>query len=207
MKPKNARTITEEVFNSVIHGLGVMAGVVGLFIGYITLAAPAAYKIGFLVYCTSLIMLMLASTLYHALTFTRARKVFSILDHSSIYLLIAGSFTPFAIKLFSGWGLALLLVAIWAFAILGVVTKAALPGFAKKIGVVPYIIFGWVGLIFIPKMHLIQAAAINLLIIGGVLYTIGVVLLVSKKPFMHAGWHVFVVAAAVAHFVAIIKLA
>jgi hemolysin III len=201
--------IVEEIFNSVTHGLGAIAAIVGLVLGVVMMNWSAPFRVGFIVYSASLIILMLASTLYHAFTFTRANNVFRAIDHSSIFILIAGSFTPFIISLYKGWAELLFLTAVWLIAVVGIIvtTTLVLPKKMKKTGVFLYISFGWLGLFLIPKMGLLSSTAIWLLIVGGVLYTVGTIPYAFKKPFAHFSWHLFVVAAAVAQFFAIIKLA
>jgi hemolysin III len=205
---KSKINIVEEIFNSILHGLGVLAAVVGLIIGSVTITSDIAFKIGFIVYCASLILLMLMSCLYHSLKFTKANKVFRALDHGSIFLLIAGSFTPIIIHLYSGWWQIVLLIIAWAIAIAGVTisTTLVLPRGLKKTNGTLYIAFGWLALIFIPKFHLLSLTVFWLLIAGGVLYTAGVIAYAAKKPFMHFTWHLIVLAAAVLHFLAIFKL-
>lgn len=199
--------ITEEVINSAIHGIGVLAALVGLIIGLLTFRASGSFTISFVAYVLCLVVLMLMSTLYHALTFTRARGVFRVLDHSGIFLLIAGSFTPFIVMLYDGIMQIILLVVVWLLAVTGITLKATLPVLMSKYGVGIYIALGWMAIVFIPKMSTLSAAIIWLLVVGGVLYTVGALLLAIRKPFIHAAWHVFVLAAAGAHFVAVIKLA
>ena len=201
-----AHKIVEEVFNSVTHGLGAVVALVGLLFGVFVLKAPTVYKVGFLIFCGCLVLLMTISSLYHALFFTRAKEVFRRLDHSSIFLLIAGSYTPFVLSLYTGPAQWLLLVLVWACAITGVVFSAALPRLMKKFGMALFITFGWVGLLFVPKLGALHQTVILYLLAGGILYTLGAVFLAFKKPFMHMSWHVFVVAAASMHFVAIWKL-
>jgi hemolysin III len=206
---KSTVKIVEEIFNSILHGLGAIAAIIGLIIGAITIISDLSFKVGFYIYCASLILLMLMSCLYHALKFTKARKVFRALDHSSIFLLIAGSFTPFIIYLYTGWLQIMLLALTWAIAIAGVSlsTTIILPKGLKKTNGALYIAFGWVALIFIPKMGLLSPLVILLIVAGGVLFTIGVIPYASKKPFMHFSWHIFVIAAACLHFFAILNLA
>lgn len=201
--------IVEEVLSSTTHGLGAIAGIAGLTLGVIFLASPVSFKVAFIIYAVSLILLMLMSTLYHALTFTKAKKVFRVLDHNSIFILIAGSFTPFVIYLYDGWAQALLLAGVWTIAVIGIVitTLFVLPKDMKITGVLLYIAFGWMGLLFIPKMGMLSTPAIWLLLIGGILYTLGTIPFALKKPFAHFSWHIFVVAAACTHFFAIINLA
>lgn len=205
---KSTQKIVEEVFNSITHGLGAAAGVVGLVLGLIFMTSSTSFKVGFIVYSASLIILMLMSCLYHALTFTKAKKVFRFIDHSSIFLLIAGSFTPFVIYLYQGWWQTLLLAITWFIAAVGIVvtTVFVLPKDLKITGVVLYLAFGWLGLLFVPKITQLNHLVILLLVAGGLLYTVGTIPFALKKPFSHFSWHIFVVAAAIAHFFAIIKL-
>lgn len=195
--------ISEEVFNSITHGVGAVLGVLGLTIGLFTMSAQPLLTISFIIYGVCLIALMLASTLYHAFTFTRAKNVFSILDHSGIYLLIAGSYTPLIVYLYSGWAQIALLVLVWALAATGIVLKASLPIKMAKYSMALYIAFGWLALFLIPKLITLPNIILILIIASGVLYTLGASLLAFKKPFMHLAWHIFVVMAATAHFFAI----
>jgi hemolysin III len=200
--------IVEEIFNSITHGLAAIAGIVGLVIGVLVLSSPVSFKVGFIVYCSSLIVLMTVSTLYHSLTFTKAKNVFRFLDHNSIFLLIAGSFTPFIIYLYDGWAQIAFLILIWLMALMGIIvtTIFVLPKNMKITGVLLYVIFGWMGLLFIPKMGMLSMSVVWLLLAGGILYTLGTIPFALKKPFSHLSWHIFVVAAAVLHFFAIIEL-
>lgn len=209
-KIKNVKTplkIVEEVFSSLTHGLGAIFGVVGLIIGLVTLDASTAFTISFWVYSICLVLLMTTSSLYHALKFTGAARVFQILDHGAIFLLIVGTFTPFIVAMYSGWTMAVLLIIAWSLAITGITLKATLPKVMNKFGAGIYIAFGWLAILFVPKMSSLPPNVIWLLIIGGLLYTTGAIFLASKKPFMHVTWHVFVVAAACTHYFAVLGLA
>lgn len=200
--------VVEEIFNSVTHGLGAIAATVGLVLGVVLLTTNISYKIGFIVYCSSLVLLMLMSCLYHALKFTKAKKVFKVIDHGSIFLLIAGSFTPYIIVFYGGLPQIMLLLAVWMLAATGIVLKATIfiPKRMNISGTLLYIGFGWLALFFIPKIHNLSATVIWLTVIGGLLYTLGTAFYASKRPFVHVGWHLFVVAAACSHFLAIVKL-
>ncbi len=203
---RSASKITEEVFNSVTHGLGLIGAIVGLLFGLLTLNAPLHFRVGFIIYAVSLVLLMTMSTLYHALYFSRAKRVFQILDHSSILLLIAGSYTPFIIYLFSGWGLGVILALVWSIAVFGIVMNAALPKLTKKLGVGLYLGFGWFALLLAPRISQLESNVMALIVAGGVLYTTGALMLIYKKPFVHVGWHIMVVLAAIAHYMAILQL-
>jgi len=201
--------IVEEIFNSITHGLGVIAGIVGLILGVVLMVMPNTLKIGFIIYATCLILLMLASTLYHALAFTKAKKVFRAIDHGSIFLLIAGSFTPFVTYLYQGWGRIIFLTAIWLVAIIGIsiTTTILLPKKIVWAELVFYICFGWMGLMLLPKISAVDPLVLWLLIAGGASYTLGVVPFAFKKSFAHFSWHLFVIGGAATHFFAIINLA
>lgn len=205
---KHAEKIAEEVFNSIVHGLGVIAAIVGLVLGIIFMSSSTFFKVGFIVYSASLIILMLASTLYHALKFTKANKILQSIDHGSIFILIAGSFTPFIIYLYNGWLEITLLALVWVIAVSGISVTATilLPKKIKWAELVFYLSFGWMALFFIPKINLLGSTVLWLLILGGVLYTVGVIPYALKKPFAHFSWHLFVVAAAAAQFFAVINL-
>jgi len=200
-------SITEEVFNSITHGLGAVAGIVGLILGLLALAAPIRFSVSFILYCACLITLMTVSALYHALTFTRAKRVFQILDHSGIYLLIAGTYTPFVVMLYAGWLEVVMLALIWALAISGIALSVTVPRFMAHFEMGIYISLGWLALIFIPKVGALPAQAVLFVVLGGLLYTVGACVLAIRKSFVHVVWHIFVVVAAVMHFFAIMRIA
>lgn len=204
--PRTASRIVEEVFNSITHGLGALAAVVGLVFGLFTLTAPTAFKAAFVVYAASLILLMTVSSLYHALSFSRASRVFLILDHSSIFVLIAGSYTPFIISLYDGWVQLLILAFVWAIAAASIAVNASILKVMERASMVFYICFGWLAVLLLPKVHTLSPDVLWLMIAGGVLYTIGAIMMTLNKPFFHLSWHVLVLAAAACHFVAIIKI-
>jgi hemolysin III len=205
-KKPTALNITEEVFNSSIHGLGAIAGIVGLVYGLISINGSMVTKTGFIIYAVSLIILMSMSSLYHALSFSRAKSVFQKLDHSSIFVLIAGSYTPFVLYLYSGWQMFLMLSLVWVIAVVGIILKTTIPHRTKRIGNILYIGFGWMALLLIPRFSSLGLNVALLLMAGGLLYTVGAGIMAIKKPFTHVGWHAMVVLAAVAHYIAIIKI-
>lgn len=206
-RSKSATSIVEEVLSSVTHGLGAAAGIAGLVLGIVSLHAPLSFRIGFVVYAASLILLMTISTLYHALSFSRARRVFLVLDHSSIFILIAGSYTPFILTLYAGWACVVMLAVVWAIAAASIAINASIPKVMERASMAFYIGFGWLALLLLPKLSLLSPAVLWLLVAGGVLYTVGAVFMALNKPFFHLSWHVFVLAAAASHFFAILRLA
>ncbi len=163
-------------------------------------------KLSFIVYTASLFLLMSMSSLYHALLFSKAKRVFQILDHSAIFLLIAGSYTPITMHLFNGWQRYAIISLIWSFAITCVVLSASLPKFMKRFGVGLYIGFGWVALLFVPQFSHLNSTSSIFIILGGILYTAGAGIMALKKPFTHFSWHVMVVLGALAHYIAILSL-
>jgi hemolysin III len=208
--PKPLYTIREEIAHSVTSIPGVIFGIAGLiFLIYIA----ASYKdiwqiISFSIYGVSFIILYLASTLYHSFQKPRIKKAFQKFDHAAIYLLIAGTYTPFLlIRLRGAWGWTLLAV-VWGIALLGISFKALFMGKAVKLSILGYVLMGWLGVIA-GKQMLVNIPHISLywLAIGGVLYTSGIFFLAWRKiPYNHAIWHLFVLAGSISHFIAIYQL-
>jgi len=196
--------IGQEIANSVTHGIGVALSIAGLTILVVFAALQGnPWKIvSFSIFGASLILLYLFSTLYHSFTNPKVKKFFRILDHSAIYILIAGTYTPITLVTLRGplgWTLFGL---TWGMAIGGIVFKIFFTGKYNKISTVFYVFMGWI-IIFALK-PLILHASINLLVwflIGGISYTLGVVFYALKKvPFSHAIWHLFVLGGSVCHF-------
>lgn len=201
MQESRAYRITNEVFNAITHGIGFGLAVAGLVLLIIKGAhmGPLA-TVSFTIYGACLTLLFLFSTLFHSLIFTKANKVFQVFDHSSIYLLIAGTYTPYCLVTVGGWLGISMMVAIWLLAIAGIVYKSiVLPKMdsVPKISTVIYIIMGWlcVGMI-VPLWNTLNPTAFWLLVAGGVVYTSGAFFYTVKFPFNHVVWHLFVMAAA-----------
>jgi hemolysin III len=201
-------TTGEQIANSITHGIGAALGIAAL----VVLVVMAARRgdpwriVAFSVYGVSLVLLYLASTLYHALTPPAAKRVFEVLDHSAIFLLIAGTYTPFLLVTLRGpWGWSLFGV-VWACAIVGIVFKAVFLGKWKKISTLIYVAMGWFVVIALkPLVSAMPHAGLAWLAAGGLAYTIGVVFYVWKSAkFAHAVWHLFVLAGSVCHFFAIL---
>lgn len=199
-------TLGEEIANSVIHGLGAalsLAGLVAMILVAISRGTGADVA-ACAVYGTSLVLLYLSSTLYHALSNARAKRVFRILDHASIYLLIAGTYTPFT--LITLWGARgwWLFAVVWALAVTGIVFKCFFTGRFHVFSTIVYILMGWVAVSVIqPLYQILPLPGFALLLGGGVLYTLGVAFFGSLWKFSHAVWHVFVLAGSVCHFLSV----
>ena len=157
------------------------------------------------VYGATLILLFLASTLYHSFSNTRVKRVLRVLDHASIYLLIAGSYTPFMLVNLRGpWGWSLFGV-VWGLALAGIVLKFFFTGRFRYASTAIYLAMGWMIVIAIrPLTRVVPAGGMILLVSGGLLYTVGAALYLFKRiPYHHAIWHVFVLAASMAQYFAV----
>lgn len=201
-------TIGEEIANSITHGIGAALSIAGLVI-LVVLAAlhgDVWHIVSCAIYGTSMIMLYTASTLYHSFQNPNVKRIMRILDHSSIYLLIAGTYTPFTlISLRGPWGWSLFGV-IWGLAVTGIIFKLYFTGRFNKVSTVIYVLMGWIAVIAIkPMIDIIPFNGLALLFGGGLSYTLGVIFYVWKKlPYHHAVWHLFVLGGTILHFFAIL---
>lgn len=201
-------SLGEEIFNAVTHGLGAGVAVAALVIMLIfSIQAGSTVKVASsIVYGTTLILLYTMSTLYHAITHTGAKRVFRIIDHCSIYLLIAGTYTPYTLVALGdvlGWTL---FGVVWACAILGIVLNAVNLHKFKVFSMVLYLAMGWaVVFAFSPMLSAIAWPGMILLLGGGACYMIGIIFYALKKwRYMHGVWHVFVLAGSVLHYLSVL---
>ena len=202
--------LREEIASSVTHGVGAGLSVAGLTL-LIVLAAKYGdvwQVVAFSIYGVSLFLLYLASTLYHAIQNPRAKKVFRVLDHTAIYLLIAGTYTPFLLvgmRGAMGWTL---LIIVWAMALAGISWKIFFLGRLEILATIFYVLMGWLAIVGIKEMLAsIPTAGLILLVAGGLVYTLGIIFYAWKKlPYNHAIWHLFVLGGSVLHFFAITTL-
>lgn len=197
----------EEVTNSITHGIGAALSIAGLSV----LVALAGVKgdpwriVSFSIYGATLVFLYVSSTLYHGIPLPCAKKFFRRIDHAAIFLLIAGTYTPFTLVLLRGEVGWTLFAAVWALAAFGVALKVAFMGRFETFSVALYLLMGWIGVAAIkPAFAMIPTGGMILLAAGGLAYTIGVVFYACGRiPFNHAIWHVFVVAGSTLHFLAV----
>ena len=209
-KKKYTQTVMEEIANSITHGLGFGLSVAGLTI-LVVLASMEGdpWRItSFAIYGSSLTILYLVSTLYHSLTHSRTKAIFRRLDHSAIYLLIAGTYTPvILISMRTTWVLYLLPI-IWAMAILGVYIKVRYIHRYERLSLAFYIFMGWFALIAVkPMFNSIPIESFIWIIIGGACYTSGVVFYAwSRLPFNHTIWHGFVLIGSISHFIGMLYI-
>ncbi|OED43747.1 hemolysin III [Endozoicomonas sp. (ex Bugula neritina AB1)] len=204
----NSYSLAEEIANSVTHGLGALLSVAGLTL-LVTFAVQQqdVWRIvSFSIYGTSMILLFTASTLYHSFQHPVVKRVFKTLDHCSIFLLIAGTYTPFllvCIRGTTGW---VLFGIIWGLAALGITLKIVFGPRYKKLSVATYLMMGWL-VVFASKELTanLSTAGLYWLVAGGISYTVGVIFYLWKKlPFNHAIWHLFVLAGSICHFFAVL---
>lgn len=201
-------SLGEEIANSVTHGVGALASVAALPILVVVAVSRGDpwQVVGGAIFGATLIMLYVASTLYHALPHPRAKRVFRVLDHSAIYLLIAGTYTPFALGALRGpWGWALL-GAVWTLAALGITAKATLGFRFPRLSTAVYVAMGWLALIAVqPLLARVGVAGLMWLLAGGLCYTAGVVFFAWERlRYGHMVWHLFVAAGSVCHFFAVL---
>lgn len=200
-------TVGEEIANSVTHGLGILLALAA--IPFITVRAVAdgggIYLIAGLVYAFSMLLEYAMSTLYHAVTVEKAKKVFKVLDHSCIYLFIAGSYTPFCLISLANSGGVWLCGFVWIVAFAGVACEAFWVFRPRWISAVLYLLMGWCVVWFLPAlMEAIPGPGLWLLVGGGLCYSIGCIFYVLKKvPYMHSIFHLWVLAGSILQFLAI----
>lgn len=202
-------TVGEEVAHALTHGLGLVLSVGGL----VTLVVAASLRgdvwhvVGCSIFGSTLVLLYAASTLYHGIRSPRAKRLFQRLDHSAIFLLIAGTYTPFALASLRGsWGWTLLAL-VWGLAILGITLEAAMPHRTRHLSVALQLAMGWLAVLAVePLVRSVQPEGLVLLLLGGVTYTAGVIFYAWQRlPYHHAVWHVFVIAGSACHFTCVLR--
>ena len=201
-------SVGQEIANSVTHGVGAILSLAGMVILIVRAAmyGTTIHIISVIIYGASLFLLHLSSTLYHALHAPRAKRVFWVFDHAAIYLLIAGSYTPFMlISLRGTWGWTMM-IAIWTLAILGVVFKSLFIGRLRKVSLILYIAMSWLIVIAGRELWLtVPHEALALLGAGGLFYMGGIAFFCWKRlPFSHMIWHLFVLGGSACHYFAIL---
>lgn len=201
-------TIAEELFHAVSHGAGVLLSIAGLtWMLYVSIEAADPWRISAsVVYGLSLVSLFLASTIYHSMHASPRRHLFKLADHCAIYLLIAGTYTPFllvSMRTTTGWWL---FGAIWTLATAGILTKLWFRHRFPKLALAGYLAMGWLVVLAAPEVvAAIEPSGLAWLVAGGLSYTIGAAFYAFKRmQFSHAIWHVFVLVGGICHFMAVI---
>lgn len=205
--PARDYSVGEEIANAVAHGLGTLAAVVALTL--MLVKAPPTLSgwqlAGIAAYGGSLVLLFLCSTLYHSFSHPPARAVLKRLDHSAIFLLIAGTYTPFLMLTLHSRLASVLLVVLWLIAIAGIVFKIFFVHRFPRVSLITYLVMGWLAMFVVYQLwQVLPHGGFNLLIAGGLCYTIGAIFYAMKRVrYTHAIWHLWVIAGAVCHCVAI----
>jgi len=206
--PRKLFTLGEEIAHSITHGIGVGLSIAGLVIlVVIAVKYGDVYQVvSFSIYGVSLILLYIASTLYHSFQTPHIKQIFKKMDHAAIFLLIAGTYTPFllvGIRGPLGWTL---LGIIWGLAVLGVSFKALFINRFLKLSVMAYVLMGWLSVVAIKQMMVnIAMGGMILLAAGGIIYTLGVIFYaMTKVRYHHAIWHLFVLGGSICHYFAVL---
>ncbi len=208
MAEKRKYTLGEEIFNSVSHGVGAGLSIAGTVILIITSAihSNAWGVVSSCIYGASLIILYTMSTLYHSFTNKKAKAFFRIMDHNTIFLLIAGTYTPITLYFLGGVTGWILFGVVWGSAIFGIVMNSINLEKARIPSIFCYVAMGWV-IIFAIKPLIMAMPKISLIFLvgGGVFYTLGIVFYAIKKiRYFHSVWHLFTIAGSVLHYFSIL---
>ena len=197
----------EEKLNILSHGLGVILGIVALIflVQHAIQDGETIHLVSFTIYGLSIIILYLASTLYHKATKATLRNRLRVFDHAAIYLLIAGTYTPFALITLEGTTGWIIFGTVWAFAAVGITLKLFFTGKFDKLSTMMYVFMGWIIVFAIkPLMANLSSEGLFWLVAGGIAYTVGAILYsIQKLPFNHAIFHVFVLAGSIFHFISV----
>jgi hemolysin III len=206
--PNWTQSAGEEVANGISHGIGLVGAIIGTPI--LLLAAfhhgNTSFFIGTIIFTTTMLLVYLASTLYHGWPETNTKSLLQVIDHAAIFLLIAGTYTPFALGPLRGAGGLMMLGIVWALALFGVVMKATRGALRhRKLAMTLYLGTGWLAVIFIRPLALaIPLSALLCLIAGGIAYTAGTLFFANEKArYAHFVWHLFVLAGTSCHFAAV----
>jgi hemolysin III len=208
---KRAQSRGEEIANSVSHGAGFVAAAVAtpFLLAEVGRNGGVADLVGAIVFAVTVMLAYLSSTLYHAVPEPRAKQLLRAIDHGSIFLLIAGTYTPFTLGVLrGGWGWTLFGL-VWTLALAGVVMKALGGVRFKRLSVAVYLAMGWLVIVAIdPLLERMEPAGVAWLVAGGIAYTAGVVFYaLDRYRFCHFVWHLFVLAGTVCHFIAVMGYA
>ena len=209
--PRRRQSPGEEIANSVSHGVGLLAAVAATPFLIVSAVGrgSAAGVVGASVFAATIMMLYFTSTLYHALPANRAKRIFRILDHAAIFLLIAGTYTPFTLGALRGaWGWTLFGL-VWGLALAGVVLKFVGGIRYPILSTIVYLAMGWLVLIAIKPLWLnVPMWGLFWLLTGGLAYTVGVAFFAAQRVrYGHFAWHLFVIAGTVCHFIAVLRYA
>ncbi|MBZ9779091.1 hemolysin III family protein [Psychroflexus sp. CAK8W] len=200
------QTQKEEFWNTLTHGVGLLLACIGVGILFFTIEFSENYlTLGIILYALSLVLLYAASTSYHYVSDGRLKRRLRVLDHISIYFLIAGTYSPVVLTLLKNSHGELLFYAVWGIAVLGTILKLFFTGKFEKISLLLYLLMGWLiifdGFAVVENFSLVE---LSMLLLGGFFYTVGIFFYVKTSiPFNHVIWHVFVMLGSFSHFLMI----
>ena len=198
-----------EVFNAITHGIGALLSVIGLILlvqkAITTPGFSVSELVSYIIYGSSMVILFLSSTLYHSFSFTNMKDLFQKIDHASIYLLIAGSYTPYLMVTVGGTIGYVFLGIVWTAALAGIIFEVVWTNRFPKLSTYMYLIMGWMGLLLLYPLYLnFAVSGIMLLFLGGIFYSLGTFFYRMKhNGWMHVIWHLFVMAGAAFIFLSI----
>jgi hemolysin III len=201
-------SVAEEIAHAATHGFGLVLALVALvlLVVFATAHGDTWHIVSVSVYGATLVVLYTASTLYHSIRHPPAKKVLQVIDHSAIYLLIAGTYTPFTLTtLRGGWGWTLFAI-VWFFALVGVLLEAFARRRLKVVSLALYLGLGWLAVVAVkPLFERVALGGLVLILLGGLAYTAGVGFYLWRRlPYHHAVWHVFVLVGSLCHFLAVL---
>lgn len=206
--PEQVQSLAEEIANAVTHGIGAALSIAALVVLIVFAAIEgSAWSVAAVaVYGSTLVLVYLSSTLYHGIPQRRAKRVLQVVDHSTIFLLIAGTYTPVAVLAMPDGPDWLLLATIWSLALIGVALQVVRPNRYEPVRIALYIVMGWLALAWSgPLVDGMGWGGAALILLGGLAYTGGIVFYAwHRLPFNHALWHLFVLGGSTAHFFAIL---
>ena len=208
--PRKRYTVKEEIANSITHGIGILFGITALtvLLTFSIQKKEVISIVSFSIYGLCIILMYLFSTLYHSISNQRTKKILRVFDHSSIYLFIAGTYTPIALLSMKGYLRIIILAAVWSIAAFGVVfkitTHSKMDRF-RRLSLALYLGMGWIAVFTIkPVIAATSARFFAWILGGGLMYTLGTIFYSIKElPYSHAIWHVFVLGASIIHFLGI----
>jgi hemolysin III len=206
--PRRMQSTGEELANGISHGMGLVAAMIGAPVLLLAAVRHASgfFLVGTIIFIVTMLLVYFGSTLYHAWPQTRVKSFLQVMDHLAIFLLIAGTYTPFALGPLRGAGGLIMLCIVWTLALFGVVMKATRGALRhRKLAMTLYLGTGWLGVIFIRPLALaVPWSAVLWLVVGGIAYTAGTLFFANERlRYGHFVWHLFVLAGTSCHFAAV----
>ena len=203
-RPINNFSLLEEIYHAITHGVGILLSIVGLsiLVAYASLSGSTIAVVSSAIYGATLIILYGSSTLYHSVTQPKIKELLQTFDHASIYLLIAGTYTPISLVTLGGtlgWSI---FGINWLAAVVGIYLKFAYRGRFEKFSLFLYLLMGWLIIVAVkPLLEAIPTNGFYLLVAGGLFYTFGVYFFIKdSRPYYHVIWHLFVMAGSIFHY-------